>query len=271
MPPFLHVATIANNLDMYQSMRASMTAAGFDEQHCRFTLFDNSKANEHEPYGVLRQLQTDGDEPYILLCHQDLLFCEQGSFAVLADLIETLNRKDPRWCVAGNAGADTRARPALFIDDPSGNWRASNLPRRAITLDEDLLLLRRSHFPSVTPGLSGFHLYGTDLCLNASKMSRTAYVIPFLVRHLSAGDFTTPQFSAALAAIENAWRPRLLVGLIRTTGTGFIVSRSKFLELLLKKTRLSSLLRHAHLCVIPVSAFVHFFRARFAWKKQVKR
>ena len=163
----LHIATIANDLAVYRSMRASMAAAGFSDELCRFTLFDNSKSNQHDPYRVLRDLAGDGDEPHIMLCHQDLLFSGQSSFAALQTQLEILKRHDAVWGVAGTAGGDANGQLILHLDDPSGSWRTKDLPREVISLDENLLLLQRAHYVTPSADLSGFHLYGTDLCLRA--------------------------------------------------------------------------------------------------------
>ncbi len=105
--------------------------------------------------------------------------------------------------------------------------RTTDLPRRVISLDENLLAFSRPRFPPVTPGLTGFHWYGTDLCLNAIVAGNTAHLIDFPVTHLSPGSPASPAFEQGRRAMIDAWRPRLLVGVVRSTCDEFRVSRVK--------------------------------------------
>ena len=72
-----HICTIANKLDMYAEMNASFIEAGFTEEKCRYSLFDNSQGNSYEPYSALKFIQANTSEPYIIFCHQDILL-DQG-------------------------------------------------------------------------------------------------------------------------------------------------------------------------------------------------
>jgi hypothetical protein len=251
MPRLFHIATIANDPGVYSAMRASMVAAGFDELSCRFTLFDNSKDNQFEPYRILRQLPGDGDEPYIILCHQDLLFSESCSVDVLTRQIKTLESEHPAWSIAGNAGGDTAGNLVIWLDDPNGSWRSKQVPCTAVSLDENFLLLRRSHYPPVSPQLKGFHFYGTDICLNAILRNHTAHIIRFPVKHLSSGNFYSPEFKAAEQELIKVWKPRLLIGIIRTSCWDLRLSRFALLQWLLRNTILTRILRRMRCCIVP--------------------
>ena len=246
----LHIATIVNDHAVYDAMRASMADSGFTEETCRFTVFDNSVVNQHDPYGVLRQLASDGDEAYVMLCHQDLLFSSECSLQVLQKQIEELNKLDPRWAIAGTAGADIHGQLVIHLDDPNGRWRMPDLPRKVVSLDENLLLLQRSHYTLTTPGLWGFHLYGTDLCLNAYLRGESAYVIAFPVRHLSPGNIFSSAFGESLARLSSEWKRRLLFALVRTPCSELRLAPFGWLRTSLLGGRVKEFIRRRGICLI---------------------
>jgi hypothetical protein len=171
------IATFVNDVGLYAGMRASFEGAGFTRPVARYTV------EEGEPYGAISRLG-EAAEPYVVLVHQDVR-CDLGDTATtLEQILEDLTLTDSNWAVAGNAGGEGRDF-VLHLNEHNGRWRARNLPTAVQSLDENLLILRTARRPRCTPGLSGFHLYGTDVCLNAAKEGSTCYVIPFLVTHLS--------------------------------------------------------------------------------------
>lgn len=173
------IATFVNDEEQYGAMRASFETAGFVSPLARYTI------EPGEPYsGVTRLGQAE--EPYVLLVHQDV-HCDWGDTASslqarLADLTEA----DPSWVVAGNAGYAPHL--VRHISDPHGTTWATDLPKKVLSLDENLLILRTERRPACSPELSGWHHYGTDVALNAALTGGTAYVIDFRVTHLSAGN-----------------------------------------------------------------------------------
>jgi hypothetical protein len=251
MPSTFHIATVANDLSMYGAMRLSMAACGFTEPRCRFTLFDNSQSNRYDPYAVLRQLAGDGDEPYIVLCHQDLLFKAESTVDLLERRLTQLEQIDPHWAVAGNAGVDSHWKLQAYLDEPNGNHRSSPLPAAVVSLDENLLILRRSHYVLPSPAMSGFHLYGADLCLNAFMQHRTSYVIEFLIQHLSKGNPESDAFIQAEKNLVQVWRSQLMMGLIRTPCAMLQVASTPWLNKLLASGKVRDFLRTTGICRIP--------------------
>lgn len=197
------IATFVNDEGQYAAMRSSFETAGFSAPLVRFTV------EEGEPYAGITRLGRS-EEPYVLLIHQDVR-CDWGETpeSLQARLAE-LTAADPDWTVAGNAGGSPpsfRARleeltgadlariapggrglnPVRHISDPHGTTWASGLPRRVLALDENTLILRTERRPACSAELSGWHLYGADLVLNAEVKGGTAYVIDFRLTHLSGG------------------------------------------------------------------------------------
>ena len=77
--------------------------------------------------------------------------------------------------------------------------------------------------------LSGFHLYGTDLCLNARMRGYRAFVVDFHLRHKSPGTVSEgfrAVEKAMIAKYAEAWKPRWLT----TTCTVMFLSGGRALS-----------------------------------------
>jgi predicted O-methyltransferase YrrM len=193
------IATFVNDQELYAAMRASFEAAGFVEPIARYTV------ETGDPYAAITRLG-HSETPYVILVHQDV-FADQGHGIVQLDAaLDELTALDPSWAVAGNAGgAETGALIRHISDKWGADWRG-DLPKRVSTLDENFLLLRTCRRPRCTPGLSGFHLYGSDVCLNAAAAGSNCYVVDFRVTHSGKGD--TAGFEASAARLGEAWGRR---------------------------------------------------------------
>ena len=233
-PIQFRVCTIVNRAEEHERMRASFTGAGFDTVST-FTMFDNRDGNRFDPYRSLDQVIAETAVPYIIFCHQDILIGEGQTPERLLSRLRDLDRADPQWMVAGNAGFDASGEPILHLNSAGGNPRCASLPRRTYSLDEDFLVLKARSGLSTSAELHGFHLYGTDLCLRAYQMRGSAYVLDFVVTHLSPGNPTTSDYKESVHAFENHWRKRLVVGLIRTTCKQSVLSSSAPFEFLLSR------------------------------------
>ena len=235
--PTCEIVTVTNDRAQYAEMRRSFEAAGFTPERARFTVHDNSRENRHDPYEVLRSLPADGPEPYIIVCHQDVRLDLGHGYDQFAAQVALLDAQHPRWVAAGNAGGGEDGRLLLHLDDPTGRWREENLPVNARSLDENFLLLRRRCAPFCSPGLSGFHLYGTDVCLHAIVRGGTAHVIDFLLSHGSKGNQQTAAFTEAQDRLVRYWEKRFLAGIVRTTCTEFLLSCTRSFHRLMGKRR----------------------------------
>lgn len=251
----LHVCTFVNDRDQYQGMLDSMRAAGFDDAHCRFTAFENISSNSHDPFKVIPETIARGPEPYVMFLHQDVLTDRGPKFDDLMTALKHLNDFDPAWAVAGTGGVDRWNNLILCLDDPTGSYKAPDLPKHVTSLDEHLLIFRRSHPVKLSHDLSGFHFYGTDACLHAHRAGYTAYVINFHVTHLSCGNAKSQAFLNGREAFAAAWRKRLLVGLIYTTCTEVRISRIPLIERLLSRDKIAWCFRKLRAPVVSVPTF----------------
>lgn len=235
--PKCEIVTVANDLAQYAEMRRSFEDAGFTTERARFTVYDNSQGNRHDPYEVLRSLPANGPEPCVIFCHQDVRLDLGHGYDQFTAQVALLDARHPSWVAAGNSGGGEDGRLRLHLDDPAGRWREDLLPASVRSLDENFLLLRRAHAPFCSPGLSGFHLYGTDVCLHAIVRGGSAHVIDFLLSHGSKGNAYSPAFAEARDRLVQHWEKRFLAGIVRTTCTEFLLSCSRSFHALMSKRR----------------------------------
>jgi hypothetical protein len=129
----------------------------------------------------------DADADYVIFAHQDV-FLPQGSVERLTRSINELNATAPDWAVAGVVGLDVDG--ALKGETwCSGNncviGDGSALPARAISLDELVIVVRRSSGLRFDPKLPSFHLYAADIILIAEAAGLSTWIIHLPVVHHS--------------------------------------------------------------------------------------
>ncbi len=228
------ICTISNKPHQYQEMKASFLKAGFDEQRCRYQVFDNSAGNAYDPYATISEVMAEAAEPYVIFCHQDLLLDKGDGFDQLVTRLDHLTRLDAEWAVAGNAGYTDALESVMRITDPGGVHQSGDLPQQVCSLDENFLVIRTASQVRCTPSLRGFHLYATDLCFRASLDLQSCYVIDFHVTHLSGGNAATEDFEQCLDKFRHYWNQSFLICVIVTQCTQFTLSRSRIIRRVLR-------------------------------------
>ena len=234
------IGTIVNDGVQYEEMLRSFSERGF-AQDCEYLALDNREGNRFEAYGGIRLLLERARGRYVILCHQDVRLITDGCSELLARLDE-LDSRDPLWALAGNAGGSTHGI-AKCISDPHGDdQRAGDLPALARSLDENFIVLKSAAMIAPSADLSGFHLYGTDLCLQAKMRGHRAYVIDFHLRHLGRGTMGRDYY-ACLEALEDKYAKVLRPGPIQTTCLTPMISASRWRLALARLLRLRKKLK----------------------------
>ncbi|WP_149535608.1 acyl esterase [Siccirubricoccus phaeus] len=231
------ICTLVNDRAQHAAMVASFQAGGFGPKLAEFLALDTTEGQGCDAFQGIPRLLAAARGRYVVLCHQDVRLLSDGAAVLLARLAE-LDRLDPGWALAGNAGATPEGELAIRISDPYGeDQRRGRLPARAVSLDENFLVLRRAAPVGLSADLAGFHLYGADLCLQARLAGRSAWVIDFHLRHLSPGR-KDASFHAAQTAFEAKYAA-LLAGLrgMRTTCTQLDLRRSRLGRWLWRRKR----------------------------------
>jgi len=151
-PILFSICTLVTDEPQYRNMCLSFNRGGFDGADVEFLYIDNSKGNIFEAYAGLNCLISHARGRYLILCHQDVVLMKDGREALLECLHE-LDRLNPAWALAGNAGGIDHRRSVQKITHSDGiELSSEGLPRRAVSLDENFIVMRSSSlaYPVVT-------------------------------------------------------------------------------------------------------------------------
>jgi hypothetical protein len=148
----------------------------------------------------------------VVFAHQDMYFPD-GWFASVSRAIEHLDQSDARWGVLGVWGV---APSGQCI----GNMYCAGLREKlgspftgAIevrSLDEVVLIIRKSSGLRFDAQLPGFHMYGTDICLEAARRGLKSFVVSAFCIHNTNGYKLLPlQFWLGYWFMRRKWKTQL--------------------------------------------------------------
>jgi hypothetical protein len=235
------IFTFVNDNRLYAEMRESFERAGFVSQVATYERLSGSDCDE--PYSTLTKFIESVEEPFFVLCHQDVRLDQGDGYSRLLEVLAELSRVDPDWAVAGNAGGSAELRMIRRISDPHGLSTPDRLPAVVESLDENLLIIRSGTGLTCTPSLHGFHLYGTELCLQARTRGLASYVIDFHLRHLSAGTIDVGYEECRDRLLE-VWGPRFHAHYVRSSMEVLFFSRWSVLRATLGSTRVRRVIKN---------------------------
>ncbi len=228
--PF-EIYTFVNDDKLYDRMRRSFIDAGFDRDG-----FVRLTDDDDDPYRAITRIGRESTARYPILCHQDVRV-DLGLGAVeLSAALEELEALDRGWVVAGVAGVLRSGKGLRRVSDFGGAPTiepGESLPVPVVTLDECFLVFNGRNPPRCSDGISGFHLYGSDVCLHALTSGGAGYVIDFPVTHVGRGNATKAS-AASFEAVKNRfseiWCKHFLFCYLVTPSTALFMSRSKILR-----------------------------------------
>lgn len=219
--PQFTIATLVNDEEQYSEMRKSFSSGGFSSECTEYISIRDARS----AFAGLNAALANAKGKFVILCHQDVRLLRDDR-QTLAVALEQLTQKNPAWALAGNAGGICPGSLVLRITDPHGSDQHSGpLPARVVSLDENFIVVRSEAGVRFSRDLTGFHLYGADICLAADMMGWSAWVIDFHIEHLSRGrkDAT---FTAAEVAFREKWSRALRPRWMQTTCTLLHISGS---------------------------------------------
>ena len=141
------------------------------------------------------------DAEWILFCHQDVYFPE-GSGKRLEAIVDWIPENETRSTLIGFVGVNAEGKLVGLVNDrptnARGNWLSGPESEAAHSIDELAVLLHRDSDYRLDAAL-GWHLWATDLCLQALDAGRSgARVIRVPIVHNSTSGYALPpEFGAS--------------------------------------------------------------------------
>jgi hypothetical protein len=148
------------------------------------------------------------DNDLLVCAHQDMILPESWP-SQLWRAIERLDAADPTWGVAGCYGTTADGTGQGYIYSPGRGvlGAAFESPTPVQTLDEIVLIFRRSSGLRFDALLPHFHLYGADICLRAANQNMRSYAIPaFCIHNANHYLVLPPEFYRCYWHIRRVWK-----------------------------------------------------------------
>jgi hypothetical protein len=145
----------------------------------------------------------------VVLAHQDVIFPINWD-QYLFDAIDQLEVIDKDWAVLGVCGVKENGEGIGYLYC-NGNGKilgkSFRIPTEIQTLDEVVLILKKSSGIRFDNKLPFFHFYGTDICLTAKYYGRKSYVISAFILHNSKSYNKMPkEFYICCDYIYEKWK-----------------------------------------------------------------
>lgn len=162
----------------------------------------------------------------IVFCHQDILLPEAW-LSQLQRALDDLAVVDPKWGVVGSYGKtqDGRGWGYLYSSGRGVIGEPLERPVAVQTLDEVVLILRKSSGLRFDDSLPHFHFYGADICLRAAKREMKSYAISSFCIHNTRQTLVLPkEFYECCRHIKQVWKNYLPIQTTCVRITKFNVS-----------------------------------------------
>jgi Glycosyltransferase like family len=121
----------------------------------------------------------------LVFVHQDI-YLPDDWFHNVRGAIRTLEEGQKKWGILGSFGSTGTATGGLGMVYTTGfglHGNAIKSPEPAETLDEIIIIMRKSSGLRFDLALPHFHMYGVDICLAARSMGLTNFAIPAFCVH----------------------------------------------------------------------------------------
>lgn len=207
--PVFSVCCLVTDPVQHAAMCASFRGGGFTPDTTEFIGFNARSGPRFDAYAGVARMLEEARGRFALLCRQDVRLLSDGAAELTARLDE-LSARDHDWAVAGNSGVTAEGEEVMRITEGEGpTAQRGTLPARVESLEETFVVVRRAIGLRPSAGLSGYQLYGTDLCLQARVLGRSAWVIDFNLRRLGSAGRLDRAFFDHQEAFERHWGQRL--------------------------------------------------------------
>jgi hypothetical protein len=150
----------------------------------------------------------EADNEIIIFVHQDVYFPETW-FSDLKRSISYLEKEKISWGVLGCFGSRPGGAGGIGRVCTNGmglHGHEIDKPEPVQTLDEIVLVIRKSSGLRFDPTLPHFHLYGTDICMSAKDKGLVSYAMPaFCVHNTNQLVHLPKEFYNCYRHIKSRW------------------------------------------------------------------
>lgn len=144
--------------------------------------------------------------------HQDV-YLPQGWVAAVENAVAAVSTRDRRWAVLGIWGVERSGEGVGNLYCAGLGQRlgeAFAAPKEVRSLDEVLLIVRKSSGIRFDESLPGFHMYGTDICQEANRQGMKSYAISAFCIHNTNGYKLLPWgFWKCYLMMRRKWKSEL--------------------------------------------------------------
>jgi hypothetical protein len=177
----------------------------------------------------------------IVFCHQDILLPEPW-LSQIECALRHLEGHDPKWGVLGSYGKtqDGRGWGHVYSSGRDVIGEPLERPVPVQTLDEIVLILRKSSGLRFDDSLPHFHFYGTDICLRAAQKGMKSYAVSAFCIHNTHQTLVLPkEFYECCRHIKQVWKNCLPIQTtcVRITKFNFPLYRRRLGEAYLRHIR----------------------------------
>lgn len=144
----------------------------------------------------------------VVFVHQDV-FLPDPWLSSLQLALDNLSKKDPAWGVLGCWGLKEDGEGVGHVYTPGLGviGRSFEHPVPVQTLDEIVLIIRKSSGLTFDERLPGFHFYGTDISMRAASNGQQCYAISAFCIHNAREYYSYPrEFYQAYWEIKRIWK-----------------------------------------------------------------
>jgi len=148
----------------------------------------------------------------LVFAHQDV-YLPEAWFSAVENAVEIISKTDPTWGVLGLWGIRPSGEGAGFVYDGYGRSVLGTHFQGGLevqSLDELVLITRKSSRLRFDERLGGFHMYGPDICLEAKRRGMKSYAISAFCLHNTNEYWMLPLgFWRSYLAMRRKWKAHL--------------------------------------------------------------
>jgi hypothetical protein len=230
------IVVATNDRDILE--RNLLASSCFRSAHGHQILVQEGFSSAAEAYNDGLQRSTN---ELVVFVHQDV-FLPEGWMCRLDRTLQQLEKTDPAWGVLGCWGAKENGEYRGHVY--SSGWgvlgEGFESPEPVQTLDEIVLIVRKSAGLRFDQHLPHFHFYGTDICMRAAKMGMKSYAMSAFCIHNTSQILRLPKdFYRCYFHIRGVWKDDLPIQTtcIRISRSNAHLYRRKLEEFCLSRLR----------------------------------